>query len=79
MKLSVKSLETNEELPKANISKTNRQKVFGILLPNKQVWVLLETKYTVGYKMAAFRFEGLYLSSFGELKREPKYVKTETS
>ena len=26
--------------------------------------------------MAAFRFEGLYLSSFGELKREPKYVKT---
>ena len=29
--------------------------------------------------MAAFRFEGLYLSSFGELKREPKYVKTETS
>ena len=29
--------------------------------------------------MAAIRFEGLYLSSFGELKREPKYVKTETS
>ena len=29
--------------------------------------------------MAAFRVEGLYLSSFGELKREPKYVKTETS
>ena len=29
--------------------------------------------------MAAFPFEGLYLSSFGELKREQKYVKTETS
>ena len=29
--------------------------------------------------MAAFHFEGPYLSSFGELKREPKYVKTETS
>ena len=44
-----------------------------------KVWVLLETKCSVGYKMAAFHFEGPYLSSFGELKREPKYVKTETS
>ena len=29
--------------------------------------------------MAAFRFEGLYLFSFGELKRELNYVKRETS
>ena len=27
-----------------------------------EVWVLLETKCIVGYKMAAFRFEGPYLS-----------------
>ena len=44
-----------------------------------KVWVLLETKCTAGYKMAAFRFEGPCLFSFGELKREPNQVKRETS
>ena len=43
---SAKSLETNEELPKTNVSKTNRQNELGLLLLNE--------KCTVGYKLAAF-------------------------
>ena len=36
-KSAIKSLETNKELPKANISKRNRQKALGILLQNESV------------------------------------------
>ena len=51
--------------------------MLGILFPIESLGsYLTQLKSTVGYKMGAFviSFEGLYLFSFGELKREPKYV-----
>ena len=46
-------LETNKELPKDNVLKTARHSLCSLNLPIK-VWVLLETKWTVAYKMVGF-------------------------
>ena len=73
-----KGLETNKELPKANVLKNEQAKS---ALAELKSGFYLEQNVLWDTRMVAFviSFEGRYLFFFGELKHEPKYVETETS